>query len=89
MPFPTSYLQLALVHAHNSRVKKDFGPEIAAVLKRNSYVDDYLKSVESRRTAISHVKDLTILLKKDGFHLTKWLSNSCELMESIPTSERH
>ena len=34
------------------------------------------------------MKDLTRLLKKGRFHLTKWLSNSRAVMESIPTSER-
>ena len=34
------------------------------------------------------MKDLTSLLKKGGFRLTKWLSNSHEVMESIPESER-
>lgn len=61
---------------------------IAATVKRNFYMDDCLKWVESERTAISHVKDLTSLLKKGGFHVTKWLSNSRAVMESIPTSER-
>lgn len=32
-------------------------------------------------------KDLMSLFKKGEFHLAKWLPNSCEVMESIPTSE--
>ena len=65
-----------------------YGPEIANTVKRNFYVDDCLKSVQSEQTAISHVEHLTGLLKKGGFRLTKWLSSSREVMESIPESER-
>ena len=67
--------------------KKDFGSEIAATVKWNFYMDDCLKSVKSEQTAITHLKDLMSLFKKGEFHLAKWLPNSCEVMESIPTSE--
>lgn len=68
--------------------EEDYGPEIVNTVKRNFYVDDCLKSVQSEQIAISHVKNLTSLLKKGGFRLTKWLSNSREVMESISESER-
>ena len=67
--------------------EKDFGSEIAATVKWNFYMDDCLKSVKSEQTAITHLKDLMSLFKKGEFHLAKWLPNSCEVMESIPTSE--
>ena len=51
-------------------------------------VDDCLKSVNSDDDAINLVKDLTELLKTGGFRFTKWLSNSRQVMESIPDSER-
>lgn len=50
-------------------------------------MDDCLRSVKSEQTAITHLKDLMSLFKKGEFHLAKWLPNSCEVMESIPTSE--
>ena len=67
--------------------EKDFGSEIAATVKWNFYMDDCLKSVKSEQTTITHLKDLMSLFKKGEFHLAKWLPNSCEVMESIPTSE--
>ena len=67
---------------------QDFDPEIVNTVKRNFYVDDCLKSVKSEQDGISLTKNLTNLLKKGGFRLTKWLSNSREVMESIPESER-
>ena len=67
---------------------QDFDPEIANTVKRNFYVDDCLKSVKSEQDAVSLMKGLTNLLKEGGFHLTKWLSNSREVIESIPESEQ-
>ena len=64
-----------------------FDPEIVNTVKRNFYVDDCLKSVKSEQDGISLAKDLTNLLEKGGFRLTKWLSNSREVVESIPESE--
>ena len=55
-------------------------------MKRNLYVDE--TSVGSEHGAISLVKELTSLLSKGGFRLTKWLSNSRKVIESIPESER-
>ena len=65
-----------------------FDPLIIHTVQHNFYVDDCLKSVNSDHDAIKLVKDLTEFLKKGGFHLTKWLSNSCQVMESILESER-
>ena len=65
-----------------------FDPQIIHTVQRNFYVDDCLKSVNSDHDAINLVKDLTELLKTGGFRLTKWLSNSRQVMESIPGSER-
>lgn len=67
-----------------------YGPEIANTVKRNFYVDDCLKSVQSEQTAISHVEHLTGLLKKGGFRLTKWLSSYVKLWSlSQNPSVRH
>ena len=68
--------------------KANFAAEIVSSVKRNFYVDDCLKSVKSDEDAIRQVRDLTELLKKGGFRLTKWLSNSRTVVESVPESER-
>ncbi|KAK6186774.1 hypothetical protein SNE40_006050 [Patella caerulea] len=52
------------------------------------YVDDLLKSVENSNIAISLAQELTDLLQLGGFHLHKWLSNSSEVLNSIPVNER-
>jgi hypothetical protein len=61
---------------------------VADTVNRNFYVDDCLKSVSSEEEAIALVEDLTTVLKKGGFKLTKWVSNSCQVMEVIPEEDR-
>ena len=54
----------------------------------NFYVVDCLKSWPSVEDAVCHVGELRSLLQRGGFRLTKWISNSHEVLESIPGSER-
>ena len=49
----------------------DFSPEAVGTVERNFYVDDCLKSVESEQEAIRLSSELSQLLNKGGFHLTK------------------
>ena len=58
-----------------------FDSEIVNTVKRSFYVDDRLKSVKSEQDGISLTKNLTSLLKKVGFRLTTWLSNSREVID--------
>ena len=68
--------------------KEGFHTETTNTLERNFYVDDCLKSVETEEKAIHLAKDLRQLLQKGGFRLTKWMSNSRKVLESLPESER-
>ena len=69
----------------------DFGgayePVVASTVERRMYVDDYLTSVSNVETAIEQVGGLRSLLAKAGFRLMKWLSNSEEVLASIPENE--
>ncbi|XP_070548923.1 uncharacterized protein [Ptychodera flava] len=65
-----------------------FNKEVVKTIKRDFYVDDCLKSVESAKKAIELTQDLTAACKKGGFRLTKWVSNSREVLETIPKEER-
>ena len=60
--------------AHDHRQEVD--PEIVSTVERNFCVDDCLKSVQTPHFAVRLVQELTELLKKGGFRLTKWVSNS-------------
>jgi len=57
-------------------------------VKRNFYVDDCLKSVKSAKNAVEFMHQLRSILFKGGFRLTKWLSNSSEVLDCIPRVER-
>ena len=54
----------------------------------NFYVDDLLKSTRNPAEAKALIKDITLLLARSGFHITKWVSNSPEVMACIPRDQR-
>ena len=68
--------------------KGDFDLQTIETVERNFYVDDCLKSVENEVEAINLAKQLRTLLARGGFNLTKWISNSRKVLESLPQSER-
>ena len=57
-------------------------------VRKNFYVDDCLKSVESSSQAVNLAAQLRDLLSRGGFRLLKWFCNRAEVMETIPKSER-
>ncbi|WP_204107624.1 hypothetical protein, partial [Streptococcus dysgalactiae] len=63
-----------------------FSPSLAVVVKDNFYVDDCLFSVQIIKEAKLLVKDLGDMLKRGGFHLTKWLSNCLEVVPDLPNN---
>ncbi len=65
----------------------NFSDDTVETLKRNFYVDDCLKSVPTVEAAIKIASELRELLTCGGFRLTKWLSNSKEVMKSIPPDD--
>ena len=49
-------------------------PEAAAAVERRFYVDDYLDSLDTADEADHLQNTLTAMLKRGGFHLTKWVT---------------
>ena len=47
-------------------------------------MDDFLDSFSSQREAINTCKEISEILKKGGFHLTKFVSNDREILQSLP-----
>ena len=66
----------------------EFDKEVVKTVRKNFYVDDCLKSVESSAQAINLAAQLQDLLSRGGFRLLKWFSNRPEVVETIPESER-
>lgn len=67
---------------------KKFGPEVAAVVEKNFYVDDALPSFSSNTLATRMASDLAKMLDHGGFCLAKFMSNSKEVLSSIPVQRR-
>ena len=65
-----------------------FGSEAMNTLLKNFYVDDMLKSVPSKEEAILLISKIRQMCAAGGFRLTKFVSNSDEVLQSIPESER-
>lgn len=77
---------LALKTAAN--MYKDISPEASNFIKHKFYVDDGLISVQDNDSAIKLIKDSKELCKKAGFNLTKFVSNSEEVVNSLPPEDR-
>lgn len=65
-----------------------FGSEPAKFVKDDFYVDDGLKSVSTAIEASALISNTKSLLAKGGFNLHKFISNSKEVIETIPKEQR-
>ncbi|XP_067031499.1 uncharacterized protein [Acropora muricata] len=83
----TSCANFALRKAADDNLQQ-FDSEAINTVKRNFYVDARLKSVPGEEEAICLTNDLRKFLEKGGFNLTKWVSNSHGVIESLHVSER-
>ena len=61
--------------------------ETLETVRDSFYVDDCLKSVDDLEVAIRLVKELDLLLKSGGFHLSKYVSNCRSLLSEICESD--
>ncbi|GAA6227198.1 uncharacterized protein LOC115787620, partial [Lates japonicus] len=60
-----------------------FPADVTSTVKQSFYVDDCLKSTSSEEEAVQLIKDLTALCLRGGFHLTKWVSNSHVVLQTV------
>ena len=56
--------------------------------RRRRHVDDCLKSANDEKTAIELIRGLSQACHKGGFKLTKFISNSRAVLESVPMDHR-
>ena len=66
----------------------EFSPDACDTILKSFYADDCLKAVAIVDEAISLSAELRSLTQKGGFRLTGWVSNSHDVIESTPYSER-
>ena len=66
-----------------------YSDEVVQMVAENFYMDDCVKSLYSVNKTITLSVQLTKFLKKGGFHLTKWLSNSKEVSTKISQESKN
>ena len=70
------------------KFKEEYGQQAADFIRKDFYVDDGLKAVETADAAIELVKTSTALCKAGGFNLHKFTSNNKSVVEGIPEDIR-
>ena len=65
--------------------EKEFGPDVANFIRYDFYVDDGLKSLPTEEQAIQKSKQMC---SRGGLKLHKFISNSKNVIESIPLEDR-
>ena len=68
--------------------ERKYFKEVADTLRGDFYVNDLFKSVQDEQTAIKLMKDVTEMCAEGGFWLTRFVSNSKNVLISIPEGER-
>ena len=68
--------------------EQELGSNAAAFLRRDFYVDDGLKSVESVGEAVDLIEDVKEMYKRGGFNLHKFSSNSKQVLQRIAQEDR-
>ena len=66
----------------------EYGPEAANTVRKDFYVDDWLKSFESTVKALNLIKNVQGMCTAGGFNLTKFISNDREVLDAIPSEKR-
>ena len=66
----------------------EYGEQAAEFIRKDFYVDDGLKSVPTTASAVELVKNVKAMCHQGGFNLHKFLSNSKDVIKSIPESDR-
>lgn len=66
----------------------NYGTEVANTLRRNFYLDDFLKSASTEDKAIDLVKDVKAVCRNEGFNLTKLVGNTDRIINATPVEHR-
>ena len=64
-----------------------YDPLTVETVLKSFYMDDLLSSVDSLEVACKLANELISILAQGGFHLTKFMSNSNEVLASLPAAD--
>lgn len=67
---------------------QEYGQKVTEAIKRDFYVDDFVRSVDTSEEAIDLAHGVREVLSKGGFNLTKWMSNDRDVLNTIPEEHR-
>uniref|UniRef100_A0AAG5DIV5 Integrase catalytic domain-containing protein n=1 Tax=Anopheles atroparvus TaxID=41427 RepID=A0AAG5DIV5_ANOAO len=77
-----------IVKNHNAEKFKDKYPKAKTAIVRQHYVDDYLDSFTDISEARETVRQVIEVHKKGGFEIRNFISNSKELLKTIPAERK-
>ena len=81
------FLAIATVQHHAKECKEEF-PAASIEVLSNMYVDDCLTGGESVEATMGLQKSLDEMMERGGFNLTKWASNSKEVLSHIAKEDQ-
>ena len=67
---------------------RDYPTSVVQTVSNNFYMDDLLKSTNSKEEGQLLADQLRSLVQKGGFKLTKWASTDTECLKNIPLEDR-
>ena len=59
------------------------GAEVYQAVMEDTYVNDVITGVDDAASAIKLARGLTATLRKEGFELGPWISNSEEVLDAL------
>ena len=80
--------QAQFVKNHNAKSLVNINQNVIDAICMQHYVDDYVHCSKTVEEAIQLIKDVTQTQENGGFKLAKFISNSPEVMKSIPEEYR-
>ena len=75
------------VRRHAEGLQDQF-PEAKKIIDKHTIVDDHLFSVDTPEQAIKIKDDLVNIYQSAGMNIRKWVSNSPELINTVPEADR-
>ena len=66
----------------------DYSTKARNTIRRNFYVDDYLVSVRTEEEAGVLIQEVSEMLKRAGFNLTKWICNKGHVFQIVEENKR-
>ena len=67
--------------------KENISKNVIDAVLHKFYMDDYLDPFKDITIAISTILSVSTLLENEGFHLTKWASNSIDILNTLPKDD--